>query len=72
MGNIRQLQIKNTAKRLLEIHGDKFRKNDFNHNKKMVAEYTEVLGKRIRNRIAGYITRLLSPRKKSEERINYE
>ena len=25
MGNIRQLQIKNTAKRLLEIHGDKFR-----------------------------------------------
>ena len=77
MGNIRQLQIKNTAKTLLELHRDKFIEKDFNHNKKMVGELTENLGKVIRNRIAGYITKVLSPRKKnenviSEDVIDYE
>ena len=65
MGNIRQLQIKNTAKNLLEVHRDKFIEKDFDYNKKMVGELTENLGKVIRNRIAGYITKILSPRKKS-------
>ena len=64
MGNIRQLQIKNTAKRLLELYRDKFIEKDFDHNKRMVGEHTENLGKAIRNKIAGYITKLISPRKK--------
>ena len=72
MGNIRQLQIKNTTKNLLELHRDKFIEKDFNHNKKVVGELTENLGKEIRNRIAGYITKILSPRKKREDVVNYE
>lgn len=72
MGNIRQLQIKNTAKELLELYRDKFIEKDFDHNKRMVAELTENLGKGIRNKIAGYITKLISPRKKREDLVNYE
>ena len=72
MGNIRQLQIKNTAKKLLELYGDKFIEKDFDNNKKMVAELTENLGKEIRNKIAGYITKLLSPMKKREDLVNYD
>lgn len=72
MGNIRQLQIKNTAKRLLEIHENKFVEKDFEHNKKMVSELTENLENEIRNRIAGYITKILSPLKKRRGVVNYE
>jgi len=72
MGNIRQLQIKNTAKNLLELHREKFREKDFEHNKKMVSELTENLGKVIRNRIAGYITKVLSPRSKIKDEVKYE
>jgi small subunit ribosomal protein S17e len=72
MGNIRQLQIKNTAKRLLELYRDKFIEKDFNHIKRMVGELTENLGKGIRNKIAGYITKLISPRKKREDLVNYD
>ncbi len=64
MGNIRQLQIKNAAKRLLKIPVNKFVEKDFEQNKKMVSELTENLENEIRNRIAGYITKILSPRKK--------
>lgn len=66
MGNIRQLQIKNAAKRLLKIHVNKFFEKSFEHNKKMVSELTDNLENEIRNRIAGYITKILSPRKKKE------
>ena len=72
MGNIRQLQIKNTAKKLLELYGDKFIEKDFDNNKKMVAELTENLGKEIRNKIAGYITKLIAPMKKMEDLVNYD
>ena len=72
MGNIRQLQIKNIAKLLLEKYGENFIVNDFNHNKKMVIEFTDNKSKKIRNRIAGYITKILSPKKQRENVINYE
>lgn len=64
MGNIRQLNIKNISKELLQKYPNDFKKNDFQHNKKRVSELTDVKSKKIRNRIAGYVTRLLSPRKR--------
>ncbi len=41
---------------LLEKHQSKF-KHDFEHNKKMVQELSDVDTKTLRNRVAGYITR---------------
>ena len=64
MGNIRQITIKNIAIELLEKHPKKFIVGDFQHNKLKVAELTDVKSKLLRNRIAGYITRRLSPHKR--------
>ena len=58
MGNIRTTFVKRTAKELLELHGDKFN-SDFENNKQMVAEYSTVSTKHLRNQIAGYATHLL-------------
>ena len=67
MGNIRQITIKNISKELISKFPDQFISGDFQHNKKKVAELTDVKSKLLRNRIAGYITRLLAPLKKKEE-----
>jgi len=61
LGNIRQLHIKNTALELLQRYPDTFLPDDFQHNKKMVNQLVVVESKILRNRIAGYITRRLSP-----------
>ena len=67
LGNIRQIHIKNIAKDLLEKYPNDFKHDDFQHNKKKVAELTDVKSILIRNRIAGYVTRLLSPRAKKSD-----
>jgi small subunit ribosomal protein S17e len=56
MGNIRPSFIKIRAIALVEQHGEKFNE-DFNHNKLMVAQLTDVDSKKLRNWIAGYVTR---------------
>ena len=57
MGNIRTSFVKRTSKELIEIHPGVFT-TDFNVNKKLVAEKSTVSTKHLRNKIAGYITRL--------------
>lgn len=64
LGNIRQVTIKNIAHDLLEIYPEEFKNDNFQHNKLKVAELTDVKSIVIRNRIAGYITRVLSPRQR--------
>ena len=64
MGNIRQVTIKNLAHDLLETYPKEFKNDDFQHNKIKVAELTDVKSNVIRNRIAGYVTRVLSPRER--------
>ncbi|MBM4241087.1 MAG: 30S ribosomal protein S17e [Euryarchaeota archaeon] len=59
MGNIRTSFVKRMAKDLIETHADKF-SNDFEENKKMVEELSTVSTKHLRNKIAGYVTRLVS------------
>ena len=66
MGNIRQTNIKNTAAELIKKYPKEFLPRDFQHNKVKVEELTDVKSKLLRNRIAGYVTRILSPRKKTE------
>ncbi|MEE9150436.1 MAG: 30S ribosomal protein S17e [Thermoplasmata archaeon] len=56
MGKIRPTYIKRVAIDLVRKHNDKFT-DDFQHNKMMVAELTDVESITMRNRIAGYITR---------------
>lgn len=48
--------IKNIGTELLEYHREKF-SGDFDDNKKAVANSTDIPSKRVRNRVAGYITR---------------
>ena len=56
MGTVKPAYIKNIAMELLKKYGELFT-GDFNHNKKLVAELTNIKSKKVRNRVAGYITR---------------
>lgn len=58
MGNIRTSFVKRIAKELLETYEGKFT-TDFDENKRLVAEYSTVSTKHLRNKIAGYVTRLV-------------
>jgi small subunit ribosomal protein S17e len=49
--------VKRVALELYESHGDEFTE-DFSKNKEVVARLMEVKSKRLRNIIAGYVTRL--------------
>jgi len=69
LGNIRQINIKNIANALIDVYSKEFIPGDFNHNKKKVGELTDVKSKLLQNRIAGYVTRLLSPRKRKSKYV---
>jgi small subunit ribosomal protein S17e len=58
MGNIRTSFIKRTSKELVENYEGKFT-TDFEENKKLVEEFTTVSTKHLRNKIAGYVTRIV-------------
>ena len=57
MGRIKTMFIKRQTKELLKQHGVHFTTN-FDDNKKMVDKYTITQCKKLRNVIAGYMTRL--------------
>ena len=56
VGNIRPTYIKRVAIELLKRYPNEFTA-DYEHNKKKVSELTDVAYPRMRNRIAGYLTR---------------
>ena len=58
MGNIRTSFVKRLARELVETHNGVFT-TDFEENKKLVSEYSIVSTKHLRNKIAGYVTRLV-------------
>lgn len=57
MGKVRTEVVKRAARELLERFPDKFA-NEFEPNKLAVNELLRAPSKRLRNRIAGYVTRL--------------
>ncbi|HWQ18254.1 MAG TPA: 30S ribosomal protein S17e [Methanotrichaceae archaeon] len=67
MGSVKPSYIKNFAKDLMKTYEGDFGQ-DFDANKLKVSEYTDIKNKGIRNRVAGYITRVL--RQKGERRRN--
>lgn len=65
MGRIKTTRIKRTANTLVKKYPDKFTE-DFGGNKKSIEEIAEIPSKKLRNVIAGYITRLTKKQKLAE------
>ncbi len=57
MGRIKTQLSKRVTQELMQKHGDAF-STDFEENKKLVKDYTTVSSRRIKNTVAGYVTRL--------------
>jgi len=69
LGKVRPEHVKKIARELLSIHPSKF-DTTFQHNKEAVNTLADVPSSKLRNRIAGYITTLMST--PSEEEIEDE
>jgi len=57
MGRIKTKLIKRVTHQIISEHPDKFKK-DFKENKGLVSEVADIKSKKLRNVIAGYVTRL--------------
>jgi len=64
MGRIKLQLIKRTTRNLMKKYKEDFKEN-FEENKKLVEKFTNISNNKLRNRIAGYITKLM--KKKEEE-----
>ncbi len=56
MGKVKPAYIKKIAMELLKKYPNLFT-GDFDENKKLVSMLTNIQSKKVRNRVAGYITR---------------
>lgn len=65
MGNIYTRDIKRITMELYEKYKNEI-STDFEQNKQIVAKYVDVYSKKIRNRIAGYLTRYAKRMKSSK------
>jgi small subunit ribosomal protein S17e len=65
LGKVRPEHVKRIAKELVQRFPDKFTTN-FENNKKLVGEFTNLSSTKLRNRIAGYVTRLVTIMQPSE------
>ena len=59
LGNVRPEQVKRIARELVQLYADKFTTN-FADNKKAIQSLTNISSTKLRNRVAGYVTRLLT------------
>jgi len=71
MGNVRPNYIKVVGGNLLRTFKDEF-KSDFDENKQLVNQYTDIKSKTIRNRVAGYITSRINGETRREHRMRGE
>ena len=62
MGRIRTTLVKRTGQKLVKLYPDKFEKG-FEENKKSVNEAADIPSKKLRNLVAGYITKLVKTSK---------
>ncbi|MFX1539744.1 MAG: 30S ribosomal protein S17e [Promethearchaeota archaeon] len=65
MGKVRTVLVKRLSRELVERYLDSFT-TDFDQNKAVVDELLTNTTKRLRNRIAGYITRLMVLRQEED------
>ena len=66
LGKVRPEHVKKVARELIRLNPEKFN-NDFQNNKEMVNALTHTSSVKLRNRVAGYITSLLSTSSSKEE-----
>ena len=66
MGKVRTEKVKKIARELVQRFPDKFN-TDFENNKKNLDAIASVYSTKLRNRIAGYVTRLMAIAKASAE-----
>ncbi|MEM5843431.1 MAG: 30S ribosomal protein S17e [Candidatus Aenigmatarchaeota archaeon] len=62
MGRIRTKDIKHIAEKILEEHKDKFIDN-FEKNKQIISQLYNFQSKKLKNKIVGYLTSLVSKQK---------
>ncbi len=60
---IKPTYIKAIGIELLTHHGTRF-SNNFDENKQTITEVTNIESKRVRNRVAGYITRKVNTKRR--------
>ena len=70
MGRIKTTFIKNLANSLLEEYGKEFTDN-FEKNKEKLDELMKFESKKIRNILAGYLTRLIKKERSAYSNVNY-
>ncbi len=58
MGKVKTTQIKRVSNKILRNNPGKFSQN-FDENKKLLPEAADIKSKKLRNVIAGYLTRLV-------------
>ncbi|MCB9362555.1 30S ribosomal protein S17e [Candidatus Woesearchaeota archaeon] len=58
MGRIKTKQIKRITHELLEEYGSTYKK-DFRENRMLVEQHADISSKKLKNTIAGYVTRLV-------------
>jgi small subunit ribosomal protein S17e len=63
MGRIKTALIKGVTNKLVQQNRSEF-KQDFTSNKRLVSEFAVIRSKKIRNIIAGYVTRLIKAKPK--------
>jgi len=61
MGKVRPTKVKRLATELLQKYPDQF-SEDFEKNKQLVKQFLPEVTKKMRNRVAGYVTRLMAIR----------
>ena len=62
MGRIKSTLIKRSTKEIMNLDRSAF-SNDFEHNKKAVSGLVPGISKKVRNSIAGYISRIIKRQK---------
>ena len=58
MGRIKTQLVKRVTNDLIREHGEEFKK-DFDENKELVSKFAKIPSTKMRNIIAGYVTRMM-------------
>ena len=64
VGRIKTKLVKRITAELIKQHGDKL-KNNFKDNKKIISELAEISSKKVKNTIAGYVTKSMKAQKQA-------
>jgi small subunit ribosomal protein S17e len=71
LGKVRIGKVKSVSNELVSKYPTAF-STEFEANKKLIYQYTDIRSKHLNNRVAGYVTRLLVSQKKREEALKLE